>query len=147
MEEMYYFSIVVAIGTPEACREYGHVTLKSHTGYLSTLMTEETGYGMDGCPWRIKAHPGQNVELSVMDFNLLAHFQTEDDPYREEYLGWCPVSIVIEENGVTRDITLCNEGQRHKHLYSSASNQVFVHFALHQQQKPHYYYLIKFKGK
>ena len=87
--------IIVAFGTLEDCRDHNHVVLKSQTGYLSTLMTEETGYGLAGCPWRIKAQPGQNLELSVMDFNLLAHFQTRGDPYDEDYLGWCPVSIVI----------------------------------------------------
>ena len=145
---LLYFSIAVAIGTPEICRDHGHVTLKSQSGYLSTLMTEETGYGLDGCPWRIKAHPGQNVELSVMDFNLLAHFQTKDDPYVEDYPGWCPVSIVIKEEGVTmKDITLCNGGQRHKHLYLSTTNQVSVHFVSDQPQKPHYYYLVHYKGR
>ena len=141
--------IIVAFGTLEDCRDHNHVVLKSQTGYLSTLMTEETGYGLAGCPWRIKAQPGQNFELSVMDFNLLAHFQTRDDPYNEDYLGWCPVSVVIEEEGVARkDIALCGGGQhRERHLYSSKSSELSVHFLAHQTQQPPYYFLVKYNGK
>lgn len=109
-------------------------------------MTEETGYGLAGCPWRIKAHQGQNLQLSVMDFNLLAHFQTGEDPYSDDSLGWCPVTLVVEEEGNMKDIILCNGGQRQRKVYTSTSHQILVHFVIHQTQKPHYYYLIHFKG-
>lgn len=136
----------VAMGTPDDCREHNQVTLKSQSGYLSSLMTEETGYGLAGCPWRIKARPGQNLEVSVLDFNLLAHFESGNDPYSDEFSGWCPVSLVIEDQDNMKDVILCNGGQRQRHLYSSTSNQLLLHFVLHQVHEPHYYYLVQFKG-
>lgn len=137
----------VAVGDAESCTQHGHVTLKSQTGYLSSLMTEETGYGTGGCPWRIKAHPGQKVELSVMDFNMLGHLQAIDDPYHEDHSEWCPMSLAVVDESGPKNIDLCNGGQRQRHVYTSAGNQLLAHFVIHEPRQPHYYFLIYFKGK
>ncbi len=135
------------MGTPEACREKHHVPLQSPAGYLSSLMTEETGYGLAGCPWKIHVHSGQKVELSLLDFNLLAHFPNQEGLYQEDYIGWCPISLIVEEQENLKDIPLCNNVQRERPLYSSVTNEILVHFVIHQVQSPHYYYLIHYRGK
>ncbi len=139
----------VALGTPDECHNGEHmVTLSSPTGYLSSLITEETGFGTSGCPWKIKAGSGQQVALTVFDFNLLSFSGSHNDYYaQDEYSSWCPISIVVEDQDIRKDITLCNGGQRESHIYTSTGNEVTVHFVIRKMPDIHYYFLVQYQGE
>ncbi len=139
----------VALGTPDECHNGEHmVTLTSPTGYLSSLITEETGFGTSGCPWKIKAGSGQQVSLAVFDFNLLSFSGSHNDYYaQDEYSSWCPISIVVEDQDIRKDIPLCNGGQRESHIYTSTGNEVMVHFVIRKMPDIHYYFLVQYQGE
>ncbi len=139
----------VALGTPDECHNGGHmVTLSSSTGYLSSLITEETGVGTSGCPWKIKAGKGQQVALAVFDFNLFSNISGRHDYYgQDEYSSGCPISIVVEDQDIRKEITLCSEGWRQRHVFTSTGNEVTVHFAIRKMPDIHYYFLVQYQGE
>ena len=105
------------------------------------MITEETGYGTSGCPWKIKVSPGQQVALTVFDFNI------HDNEVKEEYNSWCPISIMIEdEEDVRKDIPLCNGIQRENLIYTSIGNELLVHFVIRNMDKA-VYFIVSFHGK
>lgn len=40
----------------------------SSTGYLSSAVTIDTGRGGPDCPWRLKASPGQRINITLINF-------------------------------------------------------------------------------
>ena len=144
---MLFISILAELGTPEACRSNKHVAISSQMGYLSSMITEETGYGTSGCPWKIKVSPGQQVALTVFDFNHLSASTRGNYYVKDEYNSWCPISIVIEDQGIKKDILLCSGGQRQSHIYTSVGNEITAHFVIRKMKDVHFYFLVQFQGK
>lgn len=116
-------------------------------GYLSSMITEETGYGTSGCPWKIKVSPGQQVALTAFDFNLLSGTTRDDHYIKDEFNSWCPISIVIEDHDTKKDIPLCIGGQRENHLYTSIGNVLAIHFVIRKMTDVHYYFLVRYQGE
>ena len=111
------------------------------------MITEETGYGTSGCPWKIKVSPGQQVALTVFDFNLLSASTHGDYYIKDEINSWCPISIVIEDQDIKKDMELCNGGQRENHIYTSIGNELTAHFVIRNMQEVHFYFLVQYKGE
>ena len=45
-------------------------------GYISSAVTDDTGLGTAYCPWRLTTKPGQRLNLTLYDFNVLNHDTT-----------------------------------------------------------------------
>ncbi len=53
----------------EACgTRPGFSRLAAPTGYISSLVTQETACGGKVTPWRIAVKPGQRINVSLLDF-------------------------------------------------------------------------------
>ena len=65
-----FFHITVEGGYKEPCYSSGPVHLHRPVGYISSISTEETGLGVSECPWMIKAHPGQRINITLLDFDI-----------------------------------------------------------------------------
>ena len=111
------------------------------------MITEETGYGSAGCPWRIKVLPGQKVNLTLYDFNRPWSFAVAQGYVREEQAEGCPVSLVIEDGKEKKNVKLCDSGDRTRHLYTSSSSDILVHFSIRTMTSKHYYYMVNYKGE
>jgi len=40
----------------------------TETGFLSSFVAVQRGFGSPNCPWRIEAEPGRRINLTLMDF-------------------------------------------------------------------------------
>ena len=65
-----FLSALVEGGYKEPCYSSGPVHLHHPHGYISSMLTEETGLGVSECPWMIKAHPGQRINITLLDFDV-----------------------------------------------------------------------------
>ena len=65
-------------GSDATCSESDRGRLPS-TGFLSTFTARERGVGTQSCPWRLRAQPGQTINLTLYDFNTRQGSQ---------YTGW-----------------------------------------------------------
>ena len=50
--------IVVATSMQNECFRHKPIILDGNTGYLSSIVTEETRAGTERCPWRLEAGTG-----------------------------------------------------------------------------------------
>ncbi len=44
--------------------------MTSQTGYLSSDITSDRGFGSDSCPWVIRVDAGQRINITLLDFTL-----------------------------------------------------------------------------
>ncbi len=65
------FYISVLSGSSKECREKHYVEVSDNTGYLSTAITEQTGFGSTSCPWHITLPAGQRVEFTYYNLQVM----------------------------------------------------------------------------
>lgn len=70
MLDALYTMCVVISPDVASCRQRSPILLTSSSGYLSSYVTEQTGCGGVDSPWRIRAAPGQRINVSLFDFGL-----------------------------------------------------------------------------
>ena len=63
--------ISVETGGEQRCDETGYLKVKNKEGYLSRMITEDTGRGSANCPWLIEASPGQVINITLIDFRFV----------------------------------------------------------------------------
>ncbi len=52
------------------CYTSKQVNVTSQTGYLSSDITADSGFGSDSCPWVIRVDAGQRINITLLDFTL-----------------------------------------------------------------------------
>ena len=62
--------VLVVMGIDEICRAYKPVTVTQPEGYIGNVVTEDIGFGTAFCPWKIKMHEGQQINITLIDFGI-----------------------------------------------------------------------------
>ena len=111
-------------------------------GYLSSLVTQETGCGGIHRPWVVTVQPGQTIIVRLFDFAVSKR--------REEYsLTQCQIYGGIKERlpSRLRNITVCGANTREHEIYASDSNRIEVTMQTTDADTPVIpSYLFKFEG-
>ena len=126
----YAFSFAVARPNQELCQANGFIKLEATSGYLSSLVTEETGCGTSATPWILEALPGQQINLTLLDFT----FNTLGSAFNLEYgdsfdgitLPGCRDLIVVKETDRETRLSNCFIRKRETLVYTSATNTIEV---------------------
>ncbi len=63
-------SLSVETGGGALCYTSKQVNVTSQTGYLSSDITSDSGFGSDSCPWVIRVDAGQRINITLLDFTL-----------------------------------------------------------------------------
>ena len=63
-----YLSVVYA--SKDYCQNSEAVEVREPEGYLSSLVTMETGCGSLDSPWWVTVQPGQTITLVLLDFDI-----------------------------------------------------------------------------
>ena len=58
-------------GSRETCLQQNSILAPSGNGYISSLISDETGCGGTEAPWIIRAEVGQVIEVTLLDFALV----------------------------------------------------------------------------
>ena len=78
--------VVVVARRKNECQRRGplEVEAASSSGYLASIVTEETGCGSPESPWLLRAPAGQKIQLHLLDFNATSReSRTPDDPQQK----------------------------------------------------------------
>ena len=62
--------ILVIPGAYETCLQDSSITAPAGNGYISSLVSDQTGCGSTDTPWVIQAAKGQVIEVTLLDFAL-----------------------------------------------------------------------------
>ncbi len=112
-------------------------------GYLAGVVTlnDEQGCGSARCPWEIQVQAGQNINLTLYDF----------DDHRQGHGGfYYPESCfrygVIKEKAAQRDTPLCANGERRKIVYTSLTNSIQIHVVSQEVLANRGHFLLYYEG-
>ena len=99
------------------------------------------------CPWIITAHPGQQINISIVNFN-----STQKAPYNSYgYLGSgrgpCVDVAKVTDGGAQDAIQLCRHQKREVTAYVSRSHDITLHLPTTPADHGGGIFLLKFKGR
>ena len=69
--------VTVKVGNEHSCAVYGGQPVRTDVGFLPLSLigpsgmtsTPGTAVGSVSCPWMMQMHPGQRINLTLMNFN------------------------------------------------------------------------------
>ncbi len=123
--------------------------LRDNEGYISYLIAHESSLGTLTCPWSIEAKSSQSIKLSVFDFGSFIKSETDGTWTRINYSARdCPTSLSVEEvsTGESKRLALCG-GVRYRHLYTSNTHHLRLHFTTLSSYSELPYFLVKYESK
>ena len=104
------------------CSSPYHVTASSKKQVLSSDVTLSSGCGSEAAPWVIQGKPGQQIEVSLIDFywdDKIGDNKNNQDTCAIEY-GY------IVDGETSNMATICGGSKRTKHLQVSAGDMIQV---------------------
>ena len=136
------FNISVFRPQRQTCTSPENVDAETKPNYLSSVVSRDTSCGFHKSPWIIMSKPGQQIEISLLDFSWdnKSNIDAIGSPgnCRKNY-GYI---VDIESDDV---IIICGGTLREKHIYTSRSNSVQI--VLDPPLLQNHFYLISYKGK
>ena len=129
-------------------RNSGVEVFISGSGYLASIVTEDTSCGSTEIPWVLRASSGQQIRLRLYDFAVT---NRERDQLADQLPRVCLVYAVIKENPSRGSETICGSEDRESHKYTSIANQLEVRMvaastsASKKNQKKSYY-MFQYEG-
>ena len=114
--------------SPAICETSSYIKLDSEAGYLSSLVTDDSGCGSTNTPWVIDVRPGQSVNFTLWDFNVQRN-DIAGNGAIGQYLGlvpFCNQYAVITERLLNKTTRICSGVERRRHVYTSNSTSVEI---------------------
>ena len=99
------------------------VLVTKKPNYLASVISSETSCGLHESPWILKAQPGQQIDITVMDFNWKNNSSIKNavaDKSCSKSLGYI---LDMESDDV---INICGEEGRIEHVYKSEGHSVQI---------------------
>lgn len=127
------------------CGREAYMVLNATSGYLASVLTEETQAGSIHCPWVIKAKPGQRINITMYDFAV-----AESTPSLSSFIDPCSVVYAtLKEPDITSTAThrLCNSEKRVSHAYESFTDNVEVRIFTEEASPKRKYFLLYYQGE
>ncbi len=141
--------VSVQQGAHHLCSTSRFITINTTTvGYLSSVVTGETGLGSDVCPWIIRVDPGQRINVTLLDFSLIHPFgsNTIDGKALVKQRTYCHKYAVIKEREATRETVVCGGEKRERNVYMSTTRTLEVHVMRYTSPKKSAFFVLKYEG-
>jgi len=134
------FTSCAAVQTrpPYPCKQLGELLLNDQIGYMSSVVTDEYGFGSNKCPWVVMATKGRKINMTLLDFGVAARYQ--------EAGNTCHVYAKISEMGLTSDMPVCGGRVRERHVYLSVTRRVEVTIITIKFKNEPVYFILKYEG-
>ena len=129
------------------CSSQVPIVLTSQTGVLASVVAMDTSRGSSDCPWRIQVLPGQQINITLINFartglqNDWGKIPTPGSGPRPKI---CYQLATIKERQFSRTLTECEEGPRESHAYTSTSDSVEIEMIVAKILKV--YFLLRYQG-
>ena len=112
-----YFLCPVALPPRSNCYTGAAVSLPSDTLYISNTVTERTKCGSKQSPWKLEALPGQQINLTLLDFT--------EHPSVPVVSERCAVRYALVKEQGMRENSMCRE-TKGNYLSTSSSLKLSV---------------------
>jgi len=144
--EASYTCVKAVLKRKEECaqRNSGAEVFISGSGYLASIVTEETSCGSTDVPWVLRASPGQQIRLRLYDFAIT---NRERDQLADQLPRVCQVYAVIKEKPSRGSETICGSEDRESHKYTSVTHQLELRMvaASASSSKKKSYYMFQYE--
>ena len=140
---------VVVTPNDDSCPKPGNLITTSSDGYISSVVTMETGCGTREKPWKVIVKPGQRINISLYDFGATSGVG-ENEVAVSRPVTQCRVYAVIRERTVhrIRNITVCGTMSRERNIYISLTNTIEIGLLVSSpKEKESPFFLIRYEGK
>jgi len=113
--QLLYMTIIVTVGSQEACALFGGQPLHPVLGHVSSVNVAQTGVGLKDCPWMIEAREGQRTSLTLFSFSS-----------SRSLTAVCPWTMLVSEGNKTVAVAACSGGltQRDRLVYTSEGHRL-----------------------
>ena len=111
------------------CQKSEFMKITEPSGYIASIVTEETSCGSPSSPWVIEGKPEQRVNLTIFNFEK----GQNTDPLL------CVLYATLEDGAERRSV--CAPNHREDHIFISMSNMVKV-----RVYNEHKNFLLKYEG-
>ncbi|ELT94218.1 hypothetical protein CAPTEDRAFT_214161 [Capitella teleta] len=116
------------------CTSPGHVTLAASSGSLASVVTMATQLGSPDCPYVIRGHPGQKINITLVDFTTDAGKVS------------CQVAYaVVSERAPARSETICSGWERERLVYTSQSSSVTIRMNVNSRQSTNSHFMLQYQ--
>ena len=128
------------------------INLTTGYGYISSAVAEERGFGSSPCPWSIRVHPHQRLNITLLDFSPQAMSSRGTFPggRRGGSTVGCrmPYALIVDrEASPIRNITICAGHDRETNVYLSYGSRVDIYLTLPRNpEKMAAQFLIRYEG-
>ena len=139
----FHSTFPVVSAQPRTCKISRQVKVTSPSGYIASVVTEESGCGAENVPWVIEAKPGQRINLTLYDFSRV---DQNGAAITRPSRGCVMYAYVRDETSQERH-SLCAGGERERHVFTSLSNQVNVHLVKSHFPEGKRNFMIYYEGK
>ena len=136
------FPLLVSNSESQNCRSNSVPSHLEAPGYLASVTAPtEGGPNANACPWRVTVNPGQRVNVTLYDFNLVLPSDERDSA------TVCQVYAIINERAASTDVTVCGGDRRQRMVYLSESNSIEIKVMTITDDERHGHFLLKYEGR
>lgn len=117
----------VSVIAPERrlCHSLRPVVVTNKTGYLSSVVSADTGCGTGESPWLITLLPGQRINITLYDFttqppdagHVIGRNSTSAGSASDSPARLCRVYATVRETNGARAVTICGGQLRQRPAY------------------------------
>ena len=139
----------MSTGSRETCSSSSSIqATQLPTGYLSSIIADETNCGSRDCPWKVAVPSGQRIRISLLDFATSSRLPSD---FIHDIPKVCHVYAVVRENSIGASETVCGSNTRNNMVYTSMTNQLEIRITTTAPQKDDEdegrYFLLKYTGE
>ena len=114
----------------------------AQSGYLASVVTEESGCGAESAPWSLHALPGQRLNVSLYDYARVGATGGAGGGRRG-----CVKYAYLRDDATGEPIDVCGGGERRKHVYTSVTSRLQVHILKNYAPTGKRYFVLHYEGE
>lgn len=151
----------VETSSGDRCKDDKPAVLTGVCGYLASIIAEDGGSGSRACPWIIRTHPGQRINITLHNFlgamtndvrapSLLSEPSKVGggggDDADVQKVGVCFEVAALFDSMDRKLVTICSGDSRQSVVLLSKTNTVRVEFLRAQLLKTLGAFLLEYRG-
>ena len=119
------------------------MSLPPSGGFIASHAAQEFGHGV-ACPWRIQAHPGQRINLTLYDFTGRAALDEALSGGAQR--TFCRKYALLQEEGKGRETPICGGLERIRNVYISEGPILSIRMLPSKDAGSEVYFAIKYES-
>ncbi len=114
------------------------------SGYLASIVTDESTCGSIDAPWILKMSKGQTIDIELYDF-AVASRQGAD--FVDDVAGVCHVYAIIKEQAAQSSETICASHVRRSVAFRSTGHVLEIRLVTKRKSAENGYFLLRYEGR